>query len=564
MKYLLSFALILVSSCSDIAKMSGGYEQVQVGGNGKVSIVLSGNVNGETHPCGCRHFPLGGLDNVAGAFEQIRQKGHSIVYLDAGDHFFPSNNIPENLRKGLEYTSQSIAKADSMLGLNFMIPGDQDYASGETYLANLAKSQNLQFLLTNASKNNGLPYKPWAKIIFGKAKVYLIGLVDPETLGPSEKASYLQLDEGMQLGLDQIKRDGYDPENKMHRLLVLSHSGIDRDRELAKKFPMIDWILGAHTQSFIRIPFEEGKTKMVQVLSRNHYLGEIVLDLNQESSKDEYQLIEIRDELMKAINPNPYTAFLDEHKNQLMQIRNQEQIQMTSTISDGVVREISTAKNCIECHQDQGKFWSGTPHALAYLTLVRVKEANNLQCLQCHVLGLGQPGGPQKHSELAQLKFKHQHSKTEEAHEHDFKEIESKNDEASNKQYQEQLDRYWKEVFAKTPLSKVMRTADKKIIRQGVETWMNLDKKHHVVNNYANVQCLNCHTKHPDHPFNSANESPDKPDLIAGQIRAKCLECHDADQSPEWYGLNASGGEGKLNEAAITKHYQKLRCPTRK
>jgi hypothetical protein len=84
------------------------------------------------------------------------------------------------------------------------------------------------------------------------------------------------------------------------------------------------------------------------------------------------------------------------------------------------------------------------------------------------------------------------------------------------------------------------------------------------VNNYANVQCLNCHTKHPDHPFNSANESPDKPDLIAGQIRAKCLECHDADQSPEWYGLNASGGEGKLNEAAITKHYQKLRCPTRK
>jgi Cytochrome c554 and c-prime len=48
---------------------------------------------------------------------------------------------------------------------------------------------------------------------------------------------------------------------------------------------------------------------------------------------------------------------------------------------------------CGKCHKSEHKFWSTTPHAHAYATLVAVHKQYNLDCVGCHVTGYEKPGG---------------------------------------------------------------------------------------------------------------------------------------------------------------------------
>lgn len=48
---------------------------------------------------------------------------------------------------------------------------------------------------------------------------------------------------------------------------------------------------------------------------------------------------------------------------------------------------------CGECHADELKVWSASPHAKAYETLQAKHVEFNLECVGCHVTGYGKPGG---------------------------------------------------------------------------------------------------------------------------------------------------------------------------
>jgi hypothetical protein len=81
------------------------------------------------------------------------------------------------------------------------------------------------------------------------------------------------------------------------------------------------------------------------------------------------------------------------------------------------------------------------------------------------------------------------------------------------------------------------------------------DKMYGVKNNFANVQCLNCHTQHDEHPFNS--DMPQTHDEKTAQIKNKCLACHTSEQSPEWYGKDLK----TVNEKFVAKNFKKMSCP---
>lgn len=48
---------------------------------------------------------------------------------------------------------------------------------------------------------------------------------------------------------------------------------------------------------------------------------------------------------------------------------------------------------CINCHQEEHKFWTSTAHAGAYATLSTQHKEFNLDCVGCHVTGYSKPGG---------------------------------------------------------------------------------------------------------------------------------------------------------------------------
>ena len=521
--------LFLLTSCSYFIKHIDNNEALaeaqKKSSNPKtLAIVFSHNLSGETHPCGCRHFPLGGLPQVAGLFHNISQNAE-VFYVDTGDTFFPSSTIPSSIKDSLSFAANNLALGLDQLGLKYFVPGDQDFALGLDFLKKLANTRNFEFLISNLANESLIKHKRFAVIERNQSKIFMLGFVAPDVFNDNTSELFTDVASTLPKLIEELKLQGYDSSNPYHRLIILSHAGIDPDEKLAAQFPFIDWIIGAHSQSFLRFSRDVGNVKIVQTLSKNHYVGNINIDTLAKKPSDTYVLHEVRDELEKSLSPNPFRKFIDDHKTRMNEIQIQEQSRMGNEVSPNApVKKYKPVASCIECHKPQGEFWQGTPHSIAYTSLMNVREQNNLQCIKCHSLGLGDPKGFTTAKNLVSFKTR-------------------------------PIIDYWNQIHAMSSNVQSVRKLASSQIQAISKKWIDFDKKSGVKNNFANVQCLNCHDQHDEHPFNADVQLTHE--QKTAQIKSKCLTCHTADQSPEWYSKNLKS----VNEKVFIQKFKKLSCP---
>lgn len=518
---------LLISSCTYFVKtIDNGDYTVQGISKENFSILFSHNINGETHPCGCRHHPLGGLPQIAGLMHKIKESS-DVLYVDSGDTFFASSIIPDSLNKSLTFTGKNLATALGRLNLSYMLPGEQDLAMGWNFLNEVSKDNNFTYLVSNPSESFPLQYKKFTVLEKGPHRIFIIGLSDPRIFKADQARAFSDPFGEIPNIRKLLKSAGYNSKSPFHRLIALTNSGIDIDEMIAKKFPELDWIIGSHSQSFTKFPVVEGNTKMVQVLSRNHYLGEIKISLNSDKKKDSFHIHESRDEKAKLLSPNPFNQFLIEHKANLAKIQIEEQNSMTITNAGAL--KFNTSNSCIDCHQDQAKKWQQTPHALAYLTLIKAQEENNLTCVKCHSLGLGSAHGFKRAKDIIAF------------------------EETDKKKLKKLKKNYWTHVRSDLLDFTSVRNLPPKTIEKISNAWKDHDEKSGVTHNFSNVQCLNCHDKHLEHPFSTSEEIA-SPSKRFNNMKKKCLTCHDPDQSPEWYE------DGKPREVKLIQMMKKVQC----
>jgi len=297
------------------------YEKVTVNeGATQGSVLFSHNINGETQPCGCNKFPLGGLEQVAGHFHQVTST-MPVVYVDTGDLFFPSPLIPDNVKKSLTYTAETLVKAVEKFHLKFFVPGDQDFALGKKWLADLSNKASFTFLLANLRDAQTFKSKKWARVKVGDKSLVFIGVLDPELL-PSE---YAQLFSSPMVAIEAALTEANPSEHEL--VILLSHSGLERDQEYAKVFTRLNWVIGAHTQTFTQRSIDVGQTQIVQVLSRNHFLGQIKFGLGSQDDNTSFTLLESREEMDKVVSPNPMTPVMQEWRSGVAAVQAEEQKQ---------------------------------------------------------------------------------------------------------------------------------------------------------------------------------------------------------------------------------------------
>ena len=505
--------------------------------NDHISLVFSHNIHGETHPCGCRNFPLGGLPQVAGVHKMIKDKAKShFLYVDTGDTFFASPTLPQNLEKSHLFQAENLGRGLEKLGLHYFIPGDQDFAAGWAFLQKMATERAFHFLISNLKDKKKIKHKSWSVLEKDLSRVFLLGFIDPRVLPEKYAQDFFPVEKALKEKIDFLKTKGFNSNSPHQRLIILSHAGLNFDKQLAKTFPEIDWIVGAHSQSFLRSPEKIGETHIVQALSRNHYVGEISLFLKKDHPHDSYSLHETHDEMKDKLNPNPFISFIDKHKQAMSKIQKQEQAFMV-TDENNKKRRFPTAASCIECHEKEGSQWSKTPHALAYITLIKAHEENNLNCVQCHSWGLNHPQGFKNAKDMIVF----ENTQNEQEHE-------------------EKYEQYIKEVKKVIAPSQSIRELKPQEIKKFSSKWFDLEEKHSLSHNFGNVQCLNCHNQHIDHPFEPEGiKIPTKAEKY-NFMKAKCLQCHDSDQSPHWYHKNAKGLAEKPNQAFINQKIKELAC----
>jgi hypothetical protein len=509
------FFLLLNVSCNKEKNTKNSLDEKKE----SLKILFTGNINAELEPCGCRQFPLGGINHMHGLISELNKKSE-FIFVDSGDAFFKQNFPMNDEKESQIFRAKKLSKALSMTGLRLKVLGDQDLAFGIDSLVKIVKDQRFHLLGTNLESDK-LKLIKFKKYKFNQHEIYFLGISSSKLF--TKSYTHLTVKDSISNIMKQInalKEHGYNKENKFHHLILISHSGMKEDKVIAKNIPEIDWIIGSHSQNFTQKPVEEGRTRIVQMLSRNHYIGDITFD--KKSAKTTFNFHEVNQDLAQKVKDNPLTSFVDKFQKELNIIQKSEQKKhskvLTVTSSD---MRLPTATTCMDCHDTQGVFWQKTAHSLAYITLVNNDSENNLECLKCHSVGLKEKNGFTNVSDM----------------------IISDNKPLG--------DDYWKEVFSKkSPATPIRDWTDKQRLEHS-EHWYNVDLKRNVSHNYSNVQCLNCHNYDPAH---LDGEDPKKESFTS--IKNKCLNCHNSDQSDHWYKEN-----NDLNEKVFKAAWNKVKCP---
>ena len=447
------------------------------------TIYYSNDILGELEPCGCRENPLGGMSRK---YNLVSEKKSNSISIDAGDLLFQSENIPALLHPQAELQAQYVLKSLGVLQHHIIVPGEKDFALGVEIFEKLKNQTKIKFLSANLKKKNAKPFLEENTVIEvdKKHRVGIFGLSGEKISWPKSLV-VLPVESTAHEQVQLLKK-------KSDLIIAVTHQGLEADRELAKKVPGIDMIIGAHTQSFLQEPLRIGKTTIYQSSFRNQHLGVIDLDSQEKSHK----LIELdASHNSKPEALNPIDLLINEFKTRLSQMNTLAQGTNTSE-KPPTSKIFHTFPKCSECHLKQFDFWRKTPHALALQTLFQKKQEKNLDCLGCHSLGLGLKEG---YSNINQI-------------------IES--------EAPMSLEEYNEFINELHPTASL--TEKTKLFKRSQEPpqpfYMAISK---IKRAWAPVQCENCHLPGNQHPFEGTYSKKVE--------KTVCLTCHTQDRAPDWY-----------------------------
>jgi len=234
-----------------------------------------------------RDFPPP-LANAAGALVVIRelrqeaqQRGYGFLLLDGGDVF--KGTPLGDFTKG-----QAVVDYYRRAGYDAIAAGNHDFDFGWPVLKEMVDSSHLPWLATNIHvagsdtcpsflKSSALFERGGIKIgIFGLITKYLAGMVGDSALAGLEVLPYHDL---CRKEIAELKRQGADI------ILALNHIGYRHDQFLADSVPGIDIIIGAHSHTGVKPPFETPRyhTIIQQAYSKLSTVGLLDITVDTES-----------------------------------------------------------------------------------------------------------------------------------------------------------------------------------------------------------------------------------------------------------------------------------------
>jgi 5'-nucleotidase/UDP-sugar diphosphatase len=238
---------------------------------------------------------MGGFARLATAVDEIREskmrEGEPVLLFDAGD-FLGGGPFAWLALNG------SAAELTIMqeMGYDAVTIGNHEYDYGPDILAQYllqagypeAHEETL-VLASNTKAPSGHPladrslYRKTGMFeLENGVKVGVFGLIGKDAVlvtGDTGDVQFLDQHQTARQMIDELEEQGADV------IVALSHSGVDEDRELARKVSGIDIIIGGHCHTALFDPIIEGATIIVQAGSLGMYLGQLELAYNSNTAK---------------------------------------------------------------------------------------------------------------------------------------------------------------------------------------------------------------------------------------------------------------------------------------
>ncbi|MFD0692979.1 bifunctional metallophosphatase/5'-nucleotidase [Paenibacillus sp. GCM10027628] len=206
-----------------------------------------------------------GYAKIATLVKQWRSENPNFLLMDAGDTF--QGTVFVNQFKG-----ESIVPILNDLNYNTMAAGNHEFDFGYQQLLKLRDMLKYPVINANVFKQDGselLPPVYYAEI--GGKKFAFLGFVTEETpiLTHPDNVKGLTFKNPVEVAKKVVP----ELKKKADHVVVVSHVGIETDREIAKNVPGIDMIIGGHSHTPLRTPEQVNGTYIVQDWEYGKSLG---------------------------------------------------------------------------------------------------------------------------------------------------------------------------------------------------------------------------------------------------------------------------------------------------
>lgn len=339
-----------------------------------LSIIYSGNLDGELEPCGCSaEGNFGGIKRRATLLQRVRKEIPDLVVLSAGGLL--SADGPGDRLKG-----KYILKGFAMLDYDAIAVQWRDLAYGPEFATAIA----LPWVLSNADTEI-TGFQAQRVIERGKQRIAYFSWLD-------SKDSPLRQMQGKHGLVDDspaaLRAALLQAKSKGH-ITVLATSVSSQQFAESVGLANVDILIEKSAYEVYGKPRMQDGSLIVQPGSRGMRLGR--LDLTLEAGR----ILKWQHEVLPMPTSIPdapqMTAWYDEY-NARVKADYLQRVEARKKQTAGDSPFVGEAV-CQTCHAEQHKIWFDTQHATAYEKLEEVNKAFDPDCIKCHTVGFDQPGG---------------------------------------------------------------------------------------------------------------------------------------------------------------------------
>jgi 5'-nucleotidase / UDP-sugar diphosphatase len=221
---------------------------------------------------------FGGTARLVTAVAEARARSNNSILVDGGDQF-------QGTLFYTYYKGAMAAEFMNLLGYDAMAVGNHEFDDGPEALRAFADALEAPLLMANADYAAEPllvdAVLPSLVIEQGGERIGLIGLTpqDNDVLAsPGPNVTFTDPIAAVQREVDALTADG------ITKIILLSHSGMPVDQEIAAAVPGVDVIVGGHDHTFLSntaenakgpYPVMVGNTAIVQSYAYGKYLGEL-------------------------------------------------------------------------------------------------------------------------------------------------------------------------------------------------------------------------------------------------------------------------------------------------
>jgi len=339
----------------------------------QVTLVYSGNLDGELEPCGCSEFGnQGGIKRRVSKIDELRAVNPDLFLISAGGLLI--SDLPQD-RLTSDYILKGLAALDyDAVGVQW-----RDLAFGAAFL----QSHALPLVVSNW---NGEAFAAEKQIRHGEQTMRYFQWLDPaQAPQGAMQGSHAQVASetaSLAARLKQARKQGE------LTLLATTLSLADAQQQL----PLTDvsvLIIESNYEVYVDPEMVEGML-VLQPGSRGMRLASLDLEIDKSGRVIQWQHEVIP--LPPEVGDAPRMADWYENYNRDVKAAYQKSVALRKAQRSGE-SPFAGAKACKVCHQAEHKVWSKSRHSDAFYALVDVNKAFDPSCIGCHTVGFNRDGG---------------------------------------------------------------------------------------------------------------------------------------------------------------------------